>query len=211
MSLEIIHSIVLVVTIVAGFLVSKSFLANYDLQFVAVLFIVYFLSRKLLIPKVPQSKLLESIIFTLIIVSTVVTTGGVDSPLFFLVYFLLFSLSLLLEPIISITSTIALIVCFLFTLPENQSLKTLLPIFSLAFLTPFALILGQEYAVAQKLKTENIRKEQDTFLFLSLILKTHLKEIKQYLENFMGDRDLHAIKRHTAEMERVIEKFEKKA
>ncbi len=203
MSLEIIHSLILILTILAAFLFSKSYLATYDLQFSAILFIIFFLSRRYIIPRESKSRLLESVVFSLIIVSIVVTSGGVNSPLFFLIYFLLFSLSLLLEPVISITATLTLIVCFLLTLPENQSLSTLLPIFSLAFLTPFALVMGQAYTKSQKM-------EQDTYLFLSLILKNHLKEIRTYLENFMGDHELHAIKRHTSEMERVIEKFEKK-
>jgi len=125
---------------------------------------------------------------------------------------------LLLEPVISITTTIALVVCFLLTLPEGQNLTRLLPIFSLAFLTPFALFMGQEYIKSQKakvkiqkLRTTLSNKEEDTFLFLSLMLKNHLNTIKEAVENFMGDHQLVTIRKQVKNMERLIDEFEKKS
>jgi hypothetical protein len=123
---------------------------------------------------------------------------------------LLFSLALLLEPIISITASLTLIIFFLINLPEGQNLKNLLPIFSLAFLTPFALFLGQEFLQIQKLKSENQKLEEKTLLFLSLVLKNHLKTIKEAVENFMGDSQLEAIKKAVLKMEKLIDKFERK-
>jgi len=209
MNKEIIHSLILIVTIALTFLYPKTSLAQYDLQFCAFLFIVLFLAKRF-VPKKEASRLLESVIFTLIVLSIVNTTGSTASPFFFLVYFLLFSLSLLLEPVISITASLTLIIFFLINLPEGQDLKNLLPIFSLAFLTPFALFLGQEFLQIQKLKSENQKLEEKTLLFLSLVLKNHLKTIKEAVENFMGDPQLEAIKKAALKMEKLIDKFEQK-
>lgn len=209
MTKEIIHSIILIIAIALTFLYPKTSLAQYDLQFCALLFIVLFLAKRF-VPKKEASKLLESVIFTLIVLSIVNTTGSTASPFFFLVYFLLFSLALLLEPIISITASLTLIIFFLINLPEGQNLKNLLPIFSLAFLTPFALFLGQEFLQIQKLKSENQKLEEKTLLFLSLVLKNHLKTIKEAVENFMGDSQLEAIKKAALKMEKLIDKFERK-
>lgn len=209
MSKEIIHSIILIISIGFSFLFSKSPLADFDLQFAGILFLVLFFMKKFILPKNPYSRLLESVVFTLVVLTIINSTGGVASPLFFLVYFLLFSLSLLLEPIISITATIALIVFFLLSLPPNQQLINLIPIFSLAFLTPFALFMGQEYLEAQKSKVKNQKLQTDTFLFLSLMLKNQLKSVKTSLENFLGDKDLEDIKKNTRKMEKLIEEFEK--
>lgn len=209
MSKEIIHSIILIISIAFSFLFSKSPLADFDLQFAGILFLILFFMKKFLLPKNPYSRLLESVVFTLVVLTIINSTGGVASPLFFLVYFLLFSLSLLLEPIISITATIALIVFFLLSLPPNQQLINLIPIFSLAFLTPFALFMGQEYLEAQKSKVKNQKLQTDTFLFLSLMLKNQLKSVKTSLENFLGDKDLEDIKKNTRKMEKLIEEFEK--
>lgn len=214
MSPEIIHSIVLISVMGISFLMPHSILADFDLQIAAVLFVFLFGIRRFIGTRL-HSRLLESVIFTFVILLTVNTTGGASSPFFFLLYFLLFSLSLLLEPIISITSTIALMVFFVVSLPPNQEFSTLLPIFSLAFLTPFALFMGQEFTENQKArgkieKLENTlgSKQEETFLFLSLMIRNHLKSINHALDNFMGDHDLHSIKKHVRNMEKLIEKFE---
>lgn len=215
MSKEVIHSVILISALGLSFLFARSPLAAYDLQFAAALFIVFFIVRHWLSKQTQTTRLLESVIFTLIVASVVNSTGGSSSPFFFLLYFLLFSLSLLLEPVISITVSLAAIIFLLLALPPNQDLKNLLPVFSLAFLTPFALLLGQTYLKeeedrknAERLKNSLTDNKKETFLFLSLMLKNHIRSIKQTIENFMGDKELHTIKKHTSEMEKLIEKFE---
>lgn len=209
MTKEIIHSGVLLIAILLAFMFPKTNLSSYDLQITAFLFIILYLVKKFFIAKNTTSRLIESVIFTLITVSIVTTTGGIASPFFFLIYFLLFSLSLLLEPIIPITTTVVLIILFLFSLPQNQSLKTLLPIFSLAFITPFAMFLGQENTKNEKLKAKNEKLQEDSLLFVSLLLKNHIKNIKEAAENFVGDHELDIIKKAVHRMEKLIDKFEK--
>jgi len=41
------------------------------------------------------------------------------------------------------------------------------------------------------------------------MIKNHVKTIKKSVENFMGDHDLHEIKKSAQDMERLIDKFEK--
>jgi hypothetical protein len=206
---EIVHVIILIFTIALGFLFPKSTLAQYDLQIAASLFLFFFLVKKLALPNSQPARLLESVIFTLIVLLIVNTTGATQSPFFFLIYFLLFSLSLLLEPVISMTTTLTLIVFFLFSLPKDQNFSILLPIFSLAFITPFALFLGKEYEENQKLKVKSQKSKEETFLFLSLILKNHLRNIQEATENFIGDHQLSIIKKQAEKMEKLIDKFEK--
>lgn len=208
------HSVIMVLVIGASFLFPQTVFSQYDMQISAMLFIVFFVTRKFFGDRL-RSRLLESVVFTFVILMTINSTGGISSPFFFLLYFLLFSLSLLLEPAISITSTLALIACFILALPPNQSWRVLLPIFSLAFLTPFALFMGQEYVENQREKKKAIQlqealknSEEQTDLFLSLMIKNHLKEMKYSLENFMGDHELHSLKKHVRNMEHLIEKFE---
>ncbi len=205
MSREVVHSLILIVTIASAFLFAKSSISQFDLQITAALFIVYFVAKRFQ----KGGRLLESVIFSLIVLIIVNTTGGVASPFFFLVYFLLFSVVLFLEPVISIVVTLSLIVFFVLTLGDNQGVKTLLPIFSLAFLTPFAMFMGQEYMKNEKLKVKSEKLQTDAFLFLSLTLKNHVKNIKKAVENFMGDHQLKEIEKSSREMERLIEKFEK--
>lgn len=246
MSQEIFHSIILIFTIALSFSLVKTPFYQYDLQITALIFIVYFLTKKIFSQQsknTPTSgrqleykqslvktstpstlsfsfnyphQLLDSVIFTLLILNIVNSTGATKSPLFFLNYFLIFALSLILEPIISITTALTLVIFYLFSLPENPSIKELIPIFSLPFLTPFALFLGQEHIKNEKLKAQGSRlkniiakNQEESFLFLSLILKNHIKTIKEAVENFMGDHELHQIKKSVHRMEKLIEEYEK--
>ena len=75
--------------------------------------------------------------------------------------------------------------------------------------------MGQEFIESQRLKVKSQKLETDleknkeeTFLFLSLMLKNHLKSIIHAIDNFMGDHELHSIKKHVRNMEKLIEKYE---
>jgi hypothetical protein len=208
MSKEITHALILIFTIVLTFILPQTNLAQYNLQISAGLFIFLYLTKNLILSKNIYSRLIESVIFTLIIMGIVNSTGGLTSPFFFLIHFLLFSLSIILEPIISITTTVTLIIFFLLNLPFNQSINTLMPIISLAFITPFAMFLGQEQIEAQKSKLKNQKQKEETYLFLSLLIKNHLRNIKEAAQNFVGDHQLEIIKKSVQRMERLIEKFE---
>ena len=132
-----------------------------------------------------------------------------QSPYFFLIHFLLFALTLLLEAIIPIIVTIVLMLFFLFSFSGAITLQQLLPIFSLALMTPFALILGNEYEETKRLKKSLSNQQENTFLFLSLMLKNNLKEIQKNIDNFRGDHELTAIKRQVRTMDKMIDMFEK--
>ena len=208
MTTEITHALILVFAVVLTFIFPKTNLAGYDLQITAGLFIILYLTKRFIVSKNTYSRLIESVIFTLVIMGIVNSTGGLTSPFFFLVYFLLFSLSLILEPVVSITTTVTLIIFFLLNLPSNQDFKTLMPIISLAFITPFALFMGSEQMKIRQLTNKNEKTKEETFLFLSLLLKNHLKNIKEAVQNFVGDHELEIIKKSAQRMEKLIEKFE---
>ncbi|PIY72356.1 hypothetical protein COY87_01405 [Candidatus Roizmanbacteria bacterium CG_4_10_14_0_8_um_filter_33_9] len=213
MSPEIIHSLILILCICFGFVFPKTSLAQYDLQIITILFIILFVGRKLI--NTNKSRLIESVIFTLVILFVINTTGELASPFFFLLYFLIFSLALLLEPIISVTTSLALILFFVITLPSTEPIQRLIPAFALAFLTPFALFMGKEYKEAQnsnikvqKLETKLGTSKEDTYLFLSLMIKNHLQSMNQAIDNFIGDHELLTIRKHIRNIEHLIEKFE---
>jgi hypothetical protein len=209
MTAELVHSLILIICIALAFVFPQTPLAPYDVEIAAGLFVVLFLSRHIsLFSK--KTRLFESVVFTFIIMGVITTTGGLGSPYFFLIYFLLFALTLLLEPLIPIIVTIALMLFFLFSLSGTITIMQLLPIFSLALLTPFALILGNEYEETKRLKKSLSNQQENTFLFLSLMLKNNLKEIQKSLDNFNGEHELSSIKRQVRNMEKQIDVFEEK-
>lgn len=208
MTKELVHSFILIVCVALSFVFPQTPLAQYDIEIAAGLFIVIFIARKFNLFS-RKTRLLESTVFTLIIMVIVNTTGGLHSQFFFLIYFLLFALTLLLEPIIPIIITLALMIFYLFTLPTQSSLTQLLPIFSLACLTPFALLLGNEYEETLRLEKTIKQQKEDTFLFMSLMLKNHLNHIKKSIENFLGDHELSEIRKQVHSIEKLIDMFEK--
>ena len=208
MTKELVHSLLLIVCIALAFVFPQTGLAAYDIEIAAFLFVLLFIVRRLSLFS-RRTRLFESAVFTLIILGVVNSTGGLQSPYFFLVHFLLFSIALLLEPIIPIIVTLTLMVFFMFTFRGQATLPQLLPIFSLALMTPFALILGNEYEETKRLKKSMSAQTENTYLFLSLMLKNHLREIQNSIENFDGDHELTSIKRQVRNMEKLIDMFEK--
>jgi len=76
-------------------------------------------------------------------------------------------------------------------------------------MTPFALILGNEYEETLRLEKTIKQQKEDTFLFLSLMLKNHLNHIKKSIDNFLGDHELSEIRKQVHSMEKLIDMFEK--
>lgn len=214
MSKEILHSTLIVITLTLSFIFSKTPFAIYDLQISALLFILLQLSKRFF--SKDKHRLADSMIYTFIIFTIVNTSGGISSPLFFLTYFLLFSLSLLLEPVVSITTTMVLVFFSLLSLSQPFTASQLLPIISLIILTPFAIFLGQESFKEKKEKEKNallkkslVDNKEKAFLFLSLIIKNHVRNINQAADNFLGDHQLDIIKKNAKRMEKLIDEYEK--
>ncbi len=210
MTKELVHSIILILCIALAFIFPLTSLVVYDVEIIASLFLILFVARRFSFFS-RKSRLFESVIFTFIIVIVITSSGNLSSPYFFLIHFLLFALTLLLEPIIPIIITITLMLFFLFTLSGSASLKELLPIFSLALMTPFAMIMGNEYEETKRLKKSLASEKENTFLFLSLMLKNTLKEMQKNLDTFQGDHELSSLKRQVRTMDKLIDMFEEKS
>ncbi|PJE63396.1 hypothetical protein COU89_03540 [Candidatus Roizmanbacteria bacterium CG10_big_fil_rev_8_21_14_0_10_45_7] len=209
----------MVVTTFLALFFALSPFAQYDLQLIAVLFIIYMLLRKRLAQQ-PLFYLYESLGFIFIVLVAVFSTGGVISPFFFLIYFLLFALVLLLDATSSVVLTLLLVIVFL-TTSNTGSLSELIPVFSLPFIAPFAQYLGmvrQKYAQQKQLvhtleekkskveRTKNYQKEQ-TLLFLTTNLFRLNQDMKDRLDNFMGDADLQVLKDKVREVEALVHSF----
>lgn len=127
-------------------------LSNYSLQLTAILIIFLFFGKRMVNTEV--FKIIEgvaTIIATLLVISS---TGGISSPLFFLNYFLLFALSLLLEPVIPIALSVMFIFYYLLTNEIGTSPFQLLELLAFPFMTPLAYFTGKIYQ-----KEENQKKE----------------------------------------------------
>ena len=131
--------------------VTDAALANFSLQLTAVMILLLIVSRHLHRPS--QFRVVESVVSTICVLLITTATGGISSPFFFLNHFLLFELSLLLEPLIPIFLSIFLIAFYLLSHQVGIE-RQLLPLLSFPFLTPLAYFFGRIYQ-----KDKNRHKE----------------------------------------------------
>jgi hypothetical protein len=205
---------------VGSFLFSISPWKQYDLQFVAILFIIYFVLKQTLFSK-RAFYYLEVLIFMAIILSTVFATGMVASPFFFLLYFLLFALALLFDSSSTLVLSLLLMLIFIMPAEYKLNLKNLLPVFSLPFIAPLAKYLGdlQKRFAQQKQELKRLNRaiekvegtkeyeKVQTLIFLTTVLHKHMEDVQSRLDNFMGDRDLEYLKEKNKHLEELVANF----
>lgn len=177
---------------------SNPTLNAYSLQLIAILIIFYFLNRSLTQKRFDLAIGFDGLILALVTLLLVSQTGGLESPLFFLLYILLFGLSLLFDPIIILIFAIALVLLFL-----NQAINlfSLLEMIGLLLITPVALFFGRQYLKVleeeekikilakeqKKLAGEVSQQEKDTLLWLSLTFREHVSQILDTSSNMLAD------------------------
>lgn len=188
------HSLLLTTSVLIAYVwTSSQFLSDYNLQFIAFLIVGYFLTRLFLRKgdrvNAKTISSLDMTILTLIIFILVFSTGALSSPLFFLLYFLLFGLSLLFEPGSSLF--MVFISSFIFLLiPEKKDLfAELLQLASLFMIVPLALIFGKQYIklMQSELEVKSLTTEEKIFTKKIEVQQRQLTEIQQYLKSLEND------------------------
>jgi len=199
----LLHTLFLIVAVaLAFFWTSNPQLSYYNLQLTAVFVLFFFLNQ--IISRRRRQKInltIDAVIFTVVILLLVTSTGGLTSPVFFLIYFLMFGLALLFEPLISVSLTAVIVLFFLFTPTKEEPLQELLQLFSLLLITPVALFFGKQYLKVlqdeekikileeeEEIMEEQIGKEEtDILLFTCLELKKGLTEILDQTSHLLAD------------------------
>lgn len=146
----VVHALFLVSSVVLTFLWTKSpALVPYNLQFVGSLILIYFICRTLLKKDRKLILTLDAVTFISLTLLLVISTGSLYSPVFFLLYLLLFTISLLFEPTLSVLLSLSLLVIFLID-SSSASLDNiaLINLATLTAITPLALIFGRKYLEA---------------------------------------------------------------
>ena len=169
----------------------------YSLQLMAVLMIIFLLNYKLTKNKLFNNNINLTIFSTAVLI-LVSETGGLNSPLFFLIYFLLFGVAFLSSPSIVLALTLIII---LFFSPSLKSINAVIQLASLLLITPLAIVFGKQYLQLlkqqgkivilkkEKRETEESLKKQETnvLIWISLNLKNGLTEIGDYLSQLLSD------------------------
>lgn len=206
MSRFLLHSIFLIAAVVLVFVwTSHPGLSTYTLQLIALFVLAYFLNQFYMRRKKQAfSKInltLDAVVFTMVVLLLVASTGGLTSPLFFLIYFLMFGLALLFEPAITLSLALAMVLFFLLKPTKESPLYEALQLLSLLLITPLAMFFGRQYLKVleseEKIKIlqeeteimeEEIKQEEtDVLMWASLDLKKGLTEILHQTSDLLAD------------------------
>ncbi len=163
-----------------------------SLQFISLLVIIYivvqFAARRIQISKTKKITI-DVVLLTLVTYLIVFSTGSLFSPLFFLIYFLLFGISLLFEPSSAIALAVISAIFFLFT-AQKEIFAELLQLASLFLITPLALIFGTQYI--------NLLQDEEKIKILSIKGRELEKEVNEQeveVKNWTeGEFKIHLIK-----------------
>jgi len=120
-----------------------------------------------------RKKTLNLFLLAFIVTLLIFSTKGLGSPLFFLIYFLLFVIAFQNPPHVTLSYSLVLIILLSITLDNNS----ILPLLSLLFITPIAWFVGHQYL--EKQKTDFcIAADETAFMFwLTLKFKTGILKI----------------------------------
>lgn len=190
-------AIALALTSLITFFWVQSPLSRYNLQLVAVLAILFLISQKIAGDNFLAHPT-NLIIFTATTLLLVAETGGLESPVFFLVYFLLFGTALLASTSIVLTLTLLIMIFFA---PSLTSAEAAIQLSSLLLITPLAIFFGQQYLQLLNQQGEIIvlkknnevneknlaQQETNALIWLSLNLKNTLAEIGENLSFLLAD------------------------
>jgi len=152
---------------IAFLLTQSSFFIPFLVQIIALTAIIFILS---LIFFHRFSIVLIIFLTNLIILST----GAISSPLFFLIYFLLFALSFQNHPLTNLSYSLITIIFFSYSL---SSPTTIIQLLSLILITPLTWFISYSQDLSQKNESNLSQDETDFLLWISLHLKSSLREI----------------------------------
>jgi len=184
MPAKFIKSTILPFTIVAIFAWTLSFNLNqYNLQLTGALILLYFAS-KIFFRSLTSSFFVTTIVLVSIILLLIFTSGGILSPIFFILDFLLIAIALLLSPSQAIVTALTLICLFLWQNYQDLSSSMIINLISLILITPLAIVLSKSYLKNLEsqgkisILKEAIKDEQiDNLLWISTTAKPSLSTI----------------------------------
>jgi len=177
----ILQSLFLILAVIFSFIWTQNpTLSSYNLQLTGLLVLLYFTSKLFASRRHRLIDIESTIILITITLLLIFSTGGITSPLFFLLIFLLFALSLLFSPLQIAITSLSLSLVFALNLSSLDT-TSLLNLIFLLLTTPLALLFGQKYLQVQKaqgkikiLETTLAHEQTNTLLFLSTSAKPDL-------------------------------------
>jgi len=208
------HSLYLLTTVMFLFIWAISPYRMFATQIASSLLAVYLIKHMLKEHiSIRTEVIIDSIVLTGIILVIVSSTGSLSSPVFFLIYFLLFALSLMTTPSVPLVLSFSLIIYFIFSDPI-VSLSQLLPLASFPLITPLSVYFGRQHNknLYQRqdiyhLKETVRRETEDVLLWLTTLYSEELAAMKNKIDRFPSQDDKQRY--HLRELTDSVEKLKK--
>jgi len=164
---QVFSILLFLVSSLTAYLISISSISNFIPQIIALASLIF-----ILLSLFKKHFSLHLIAF--IISLTVFYTDGLNSPFFFLIYFLLFTVAFQNPPSITLSLSLGLIILLSQSL---NSLQSLIPLSSLLLITPLSWFIGKQYLDKNKVDTDFSISETNVLMWLSLKFKTGICQI----------------------------------
>jgi len=164
---QVFSILLFLVSSLTAYLISISTLSNFIPQIIALVSLVFiFLSL--------FKKHFSLHLIAFIIALVVFYTDGLNSPFFFLIYFLLFTVAFQNPPSVTLSLSLSLIILLSQSL---NSLQSLIPLSSLLLIAPLSWFIGKQYLDKNKVDTDFSVSETNVLMWLSLKFKTGICQI----------------------------------
>lgn len=172
---------------------------------------------KYLLPYLPQIIALSSLVIILLLIFTrrfflppvvfivnliVLSTNALNSNLFFLIYFLLFSLSFQNTPPQNLIYSLLTTIFYSYNL---DSLSSLIKLFSLLLIAPLTYFIAQQQLLQKRTEAIISQDETDFLFWISLHLKKSLREIISLSDNSQITKIAKNLLKNSDKLERHID------
>ncbi len=164
---QIFNILIFIFVTLTSSIITSSSLNVYIPQIIALVSIVFILLSLF-------KKTISLHLIAFIICLIVFDSHGLNSPFFFLIYFLLFTIAFQNPPTTTLAYSLTLIILLSQSLDSTQSL---IPLASLLFITPLAWFIGKQYLDKIKVDSDIEISETNILLWLSLKFKTGICQI----------------------------------
>lgn len=181
----LLHTIFLSLALLLTYLWTKNpSLSPFTLQLVGLTILSYF-GLKMIFSKAGKLlNALDAIVLTSLTFLLVISTGSLKSPLFFILYFLLFGLALLFEPVQAFLVSLLLTAFLLLNHTGSLDTSSLVNLATLFLVSPIAVTLGHKYLETLektgriKILDQKLAKEEtDTLIWLTTRAKPTLTSL----------------------------------
>ncbi|HAI22455.1 TPA: hypothetical protein DCP77_01090 [Candidatus Collierbacteria bacterium] len=192
MSTKLVRPLILSVAIFFIFAWTQSPVLNsYNLQLTGALILLYF-GSKYLFRRLGSILMLETVMLISVVLLLIFSSGGINSPIFFVLFFLLFVIALLFDPYQAAIASFLLVSLFLWQNFSDLSSVMIIDITSLILMTPLAMIFSNSYLKYLQsegkisLLKEAIKDEQtDSLLWIATTAKPSLATILNSLTDIV--------------------------